>query len=306
MSLSLDEPPPAAAQAKAKAERSLPNVKIFQNYYSDEQQELIDPAFVPHDGRKNARTDYREVGLFLRMFHSGLYRAANYTGIVSPKFQGKTCMAGEDFIRFIENNPGYDAYFINPYPCNAYYSFNVWTHGEINHIGLMVVAQELFDRAGLEFNISRMGRNSLSTVLYCNYWAGNESFWQKFMELHVRLLDAVDHLPEAGRRRLFTLDPRYPDPVPMLPFIFERLFSTLLHMDPSIKALGYPHSREYIIRSGSGNLDEPMLCKSFIDIIDEIDRRGEYDARDRQVFRALERLKRHLLDLRLDLWYRPK
>jgi hypothetical protein len=270
------------------------DVVIFQNCYADGQERFVDPAFAPHDGRANANTHYREVGLFMRLFHSDIYKSGRYTGIVSPKFGQKTRVAGSEFVRFIRSNPGYDVYFINPYPGNAYYSFNVWDHGEICHEGLIAVAQDLFDRGRIPIDLSGLGRNTHSTLLYCNYWAGNARFWRRFMELNIRLIDVIENLPTLTRERLFALDPHYPDPVPLLPFIFERLFSTLLLCDRSINGLAYPHTRAAILRSCDGNLDEPLIISSFIDVIDEIDQRGEYDSRDLVVFEAIGRLKRRL------------
>ena len=82
--------------------------------------------------------------------------------------------------------------------------------------------------------------------------------------------------------------------MPILPFIFERVFSTLLLLDPSLKGCPYPHSREYILQSNAGSLDEVVIGASFMEMVDEIDRRGEYDERDRALFRSLRHLKRRL------------
>ena len=274
--------------------RQRPRAIMFQNVYAPGQETKLDPAFVPHDGTRNARTDYREVALFLRLYHAGRHKAAEYTGIVSPKFGEKTRISGADFLRFVERHPGHDVYFINPYPINAYYAFNAWEHGEICHAGLIAVAQDLFDRAGIGCDLAVLGRNSHATLLYCNYWLGNERFWDRFIDLNLRLLRAAESLPARARERLFALDPDYPDPVPILPFIFERVFSTLLLLDPSLKGCAYPQSREYILQSNAGSLDEVVIGASFMEIVDEIDRRGEYDERDMALFRSLQHLKRRL------------
>ncbi len=282
------------APAKRRITPARPRAIMFQNFYAPGQEKKLDPAFVPHDGTRNARTDYREVALFVRMYHAGQHKAADYTGIVSPKFGEKTRISGADFLRFVERNPGYDVYFINPYPINAYYSFNVWEHGEICHAGLIAVAQDLFDRAGIQCDLATLGRNSHATLLYCNYWLGNERFWDRFIDLNLRLLRAVESLPPRARERLFALDPEYPDQVPILPFVFERVFSTLLLLDSSLKGCAYPLSRDYILQSGAGAPDEPVIGASFMDIVDEIDRRGEYNERDMAIFRSLQQLKRLL------------
>ena len=274
--------------------RPRPHAVMFQNVYAPGQEKKLDPAFVPHDGTRNARTDYREVALFVRMYHAGQHKAADYTGIVSPKFGEKTRISGADFLRFVARNPGYDVYFINPYPINAYYSFNVWEHGEICHAGLIAVAQDLFDRAGIQCDLASLGRNSHATLLYCNYWLGNERFWDRYMAIIMRLLQTIEELPPRVRARLFALDPNYPTAATLVPFMFERVFSTLLLLDSSLKGCAYPLSRDYILQSGAGAPDEPVIGASFMDIVDDIDRRGEYNERDMAIFRSLQQLKRLL------------
>ncbi len=267
------------------------DIVIFQNFYENGQERKLDPAFVPRDGRRNTNTHYREVALFARMYHSGLYRSANLTGIISPKFGEKTRLTGTKFVDFIRANPGFDVYFVNPFPCNAYYSFNVWEHGELCHEGLIMLASDLFERAGINIDPASMGRNSHTTLLYSNYWVGNERFWHGFMNLNLKLLDTVEKLPTLIKRRYFARDPNYPDPVPLLPFIFERLFSTYLLMEPSIRSLHYPHSRDQIVQSAMGNTIEPPIVQGFIDLIDEIDRLAIYGSAERKIFAALYRLK---------------
>lgn len=246
---------------------------------------------MPNDGRRNARTDYREVALFLRMYHAERHKEAEYTAMMSPKFGSKTRLRGAQFISFMDANPGYDVYFINPFPQNAYYSFNVWSHGEHCHPGLTLLAQNLFDRAGFGFNIAGMGRNCPATLLYSNYWVGNELFWDRFMDLNLRLLSTLENMSERDRAPYFAQDADYADPVPVLPFVFERLFSTLLMMDSSIRALAWRHTRAEVLRAASDSTEEYRIVLAFKEVIDEIDRRGVYDARDRAVFRSVMQLK---------------
>jgi hypothetical protein len=287
--MTMIRPPPAPlATAGSPGEAS---IRIWQNFYLDGQQAELDPDFVPHDGRRNARTEYREVALFLRLYHAGRHREAEYTGIVSPKFGSKTFLSGAAFKRFVAAHPGADVYFINPFPQNAYYSFNVWTHAEYCHPGLTLLTQNLFDRAGIAFNVAQMGRNAPDTLLFSNFWVGNERFWDRFMDLNLRLLEALERLPPADRKPYFEQDARYHDKVPLLPFIFERLFSTLLLMEPAIRAQAYRHSRAEILRAAGDSVEEYRTVLAFKDLVDEIDERGVYDERVRETFRALLRLK---------------
>jgi len=261
---------------------------VFQNVYDANVAKRLDPDFLPVDGRANARTETREIGLFLRMFHSGLYRCAPLTGILSPKFNEKTMVGGAEFLAFIRRNPGYNVYFINPYPQNAYYSYNVWSHAELCHPGLAGLAHLLFERAGYDTGMINDARDSHATLLYSSYWVGDATFWSGYIGLISRLMEALEELPERLLDRYFQLDPEYPDSVPLLPFIFERTFSTYLHMNPAIRALPYPFARADLLAYCSRF--ERELVLGFGDVVDEIDRRREYNALDRQFFSGLTRM----------------
>lgn len=267
-------------------------VAVFQNVYSDQVIDRLDASFLPVDGRRNVRTDSREAGLFLRMFHSGLYRCAPLTGIVSPKFAEKTRLRGSEFIEFVRHNPGYDVYFINPFPQNVYFTYNVWYQGELCHPGLAALAQMLFAWAGYDAQLVAGARDHAGTALYSSYWVGGRAFWEGYVAMLTRLLDGLDAMPPRLRERYLSRAPNYPDPVPILTFILERSFSAFLHLAPELRALAYPFARESVLRyAGYCDRFEQEIVSVFGDLVDEIDRRREYTEQDREVLFALTRLR---------------
>jgi len=274
----------------ARLSSSSSDVVIFQNVYNDSTIKQLDPSFLPVDGRNNARTESREIGLFLRMFHSGLYQCARMTGILSPKFNEKTRLSGQEFFGFIRQNPGYNVYFINPWPQNAYYTFNVWDHGDLCHPGLAALAEVLFERAGYDRGLILDPRDAHATLLYSSYWVGDQVFWNGYLGMITRLIEALETMPQKLLHRYFAHDPRYPDPVPIFPFIFERSFSAYLHADPGIRALAFPFMREDIIGYCGDNVEREIVA-AFGDLVDEIDNRSEYTRADREVFTALTRFR---------------
>ena len=99
------------------------HISIYQNYYQPSQLVRLDPAFLPHDGTDNPSPELKEIALFRRVQRMGLFeRGDEIVGIVSHKFSRKTGIAGDAFKCFIRDNPGFDVYFINPFPQNAYFS----------------------------------------------------------------------------------------------------------------------------------------------------------------------------------------
>ena len=275
----------------------LDDVLIFQNVYNDRVISQLDPSFLPVEGRHNARTETREVGLFLRMFHSGLYRCAPLTGMLSPSFNEKAKISGDQFLNFIRGNPGYNVYFINPFPQNAYFTYNVWFHGELCHPGLFALAEILFERAGYDTKHMYDSRDSHTTLLYSSYWVGDQHFWEGYMALITRLMKTLGEMPRTLLNRYYSIAD-YKDwrtsevlQVSYLPFIFERTFSTFLHIKPEIRAMAYPFTRGEILAHSYGGDFESEIVQTFGDVVDEIDRRGEYTAADRQVILALYNLR---------------
>lgn len=218
-------------------------IKIFQNYFRDDQLSLLDPDFVPHDWRHNPHPEYRETIVFLDAYRRGRHLEADYVGIVSWKFGQKTRITGRQFKSFIERNPGYDVYFINPFPYEGY-QFNIWTQGERNHPGLWPLAQDLFDTAGYPVTLQELGRMDRRTLLYCNYWVGNRAFWDTYIAFIEPLFECIVHRMAATTRERYFARAKYHDPAPYFPFIFERMFSTLLLIKPEIRACFYPHLSE--------------------------------------------------------------
>jgi hypothetical protein len=247
------------------------DIKVYQNFHQDGQWKELDPAFLPHDWTKNEFPEYRETGVFLDFYRSKRYLDAGYTGIVSPKFGEKTRISGGKFIEFIERNPGFDVYFINPFPQFAYWEYNVWTQGEHGHPGIIPLTQKLFDEVGYPIRIADLGRNDHNTLLYCNYWVGNAKFWQAYMSFIVPLFDHITaELSETERKKYFALT-RHENPTPMFPFIFERLFSTMMMSGSEIRGCPHRHTRDEVMLACSDEVERDVVTL-FGDLIDEWDK----------------------------------
>ena len=281
------------------------DIVVFQNVYNDEVISMLDPSFLPVDGRRNARTDIREFGLFLRMFHSGLYQSARLTGILSPQFNDKAKITGQQFLDFIAHNPGYNVYFVNPFPQNAYYTYNVWYHGDLAHAhSFKDLAEVLFDAAGYDTRVMYEARDSNKTLLYSSYWVGDAHFWNGYIAFITRLIETLEIIPVKICNLLLSNAYYYhwrtgeSQSVSYLPFILERSFSTYLHMNPGMRGLAYPFTRQEILDHCYGGNFEREIVITFGDVIDEIDRRGEYNGYDRQVIFSLQALRKAAVSYR--------
>jgi hypothetical protein len=209
-------------------------ISIHQIFYDPAQRLALDPAFIPHDNTANPCPEWREYHVFRTAWLAGACRGADVTGYVSWKFTAKTGVSGRAFLEFIAANPGHDVYFINPHRVEPRPFANIWQQAEVHHPGIIDLAQRILAAVGLEIDLAHL-EQPRDQVLFCNYWAGTGRFWDWYMDLGERVRRQVlTGLDEADRRRAWSRADREID-APYVPFIMERLFSTLLAIRPEIR-----------------------------------------------------------------------
>jgi len=216
-------------------------INVHQIYYSESQKEYLADKFIPY---YNPPTDkakiWHETGVFIKEFMAGKIPEIGLTGYVSWRFPEKTGISSEEFLDFIENNPGYDVYFINPFFELADLYRNVWVQGEKHHPGVINLANDVLTKIGVNFDFYQT-RNDVNTLSYCNYWVGSCVFWNRYMTFIMGVHDAIVRMPRNEFQR-FVDDAGYHTGVGYLTFIMERLFSTFLVMNTDIKSKPYIYS----------------------------------------------------------------
>lgn len=245
-------------------------VKIYQNIIHDNDFNELDPSFIPNDWRHNPTPELFEIAIFFDFYEKNIHKQADYVGAVSKKFFRKTKVPGKKFIDYIQNNPGYDVYFINPFPQISYYAYNIWEHGESCHKGICDLTQYLFDSANIPLRIDEFGRNNHKNSLCCNYWVGSATFWEGYISFLRHLFNTIQNMPVDKKNQFFASTSHDNSYVPMFPFIFERLFSTYLSLNKNIKYLAYPRSGEEIIAACFDDR-ERHIYKAFGSLIDALD-----------------------------------
>jgi hypothetical protein len=267
-------------------------VSVYQIEYSNDVIGEFDPAFIRYDCRGNPEPEKREIAHMLRFYDEGVWRSegSEYFGLVSPKFSGKVGISGKAFVDWVNANPGYDVYYVNPFPQLSYWYFNVWTQGESWHPGLVDLANALFVAAGFSFRVENLPRNTARSLLYSNYWVGNEKFWHTYMAFVRKLGDAVDDLDVGDRKKIFEIAPHYASAT-YFPFVFERLFSTFLVLHGGIACFPYHYGHDEII-DRCGNDMERFVIREWAEMIDNWDATGRDDANYRKLFANLQRTLR--------------
>jgi hypothetical protein len=269
------------------------SIGIHTICYAPGMAASIDAAFRPFDASASPEAERREIAHMLAFWRQGRHREHAVSGLLSPKFGAKTRMSGTSFIDFIAANPGYDVWFVNPFPHLRYLSFNIWEQGEFWHAGLGERARKLFAAAGMEFDIAAFPRSTAETLLFSNFWAATPQFWDRFMAGVEALTKASETLPD-----IFDQASHY-TPTSYFPFIFERYFTTFLLLNSDVRACPWKHSFDETLQRCSSEM-EYLLIREWAPMIDRWDARGAYDEDQRQIFRSLQKfcglfqnMKRH-------------
>lgn len=229
------------------------SIAIYQIYYQEKQKIYLDPAFIPYDNTKNPQPKWCEMYLMNNFYTSQEHLKSDYSGLVSWKFGQKTALSGQKFLEYIQDNPGYDVYFINPFPHESYFFKNVWLQGDECHPGVLDFVQTLFNKSGYHIDLRKLHNNNHNT-LFCNYWVGNQTFWQGFMDFITPIYNYMQYSLTTEEKEFINRPADRVISANYIPFILERMFSTYLALPStsgSIKCLAYPwNEREVIRRSG--------------------------------------------------------
>jgi hypothetical protein len=162
------------------------------------------------------------------------------TGFISWKFNQKTGITGQDFKTFILSNPGFDAYFINPFPHQACFK-NVWKQGDYFHPRLSQITDNLLKNAGYQLELFSF-ENRMDTLCYCNYWVGSPLFWSRYIAFILPLYNYINERATKEELEAINVKADRVIAAPYTPFIFERMFSTFLATNPDLKAYSFSYT----------------------------------------------------------------
>lgn len=219
------------------------NIKIRQIYFNKDQTSKVSEKCIPYYNPSDSEANlFLEYSVIRKSYLDGFYKEGDLAGVLSWRFFEKARKTEAQFIDFILKNPGYDVYFLNPFFEQVTMYDSVWKHGEANHPGLWEIADSIFEKIGYGFKVSEI-LNSKSDTLYCNYWIGTPAFWEKYMAFTKPIYDYIlENSQDQEIVSKLKSNAPYHYPVTFTPFLMERLFSTLLWKDKTIKSLAYEYT----------------------------------------------------------------
>lgn len=221
-------------------------LNIQQIYYHSDQRAFLDPAFTPYFNETKGEEAYRwrEFSALLPAWRRQWHHEHDYFGFVSWKFGEKARLDGRIFVEWIQANPGYDVYSLNPFPVQSLCFRNAWQQAEHYHAGIKPLLDVLFQSRIIPGDFLTDVHGSDET-LYCNYWVGNAFFWDQFLPWaeKVKVFLETRLTPEFYSLAFHRIDQTHQSPYSA--FVMERLFTAFVCQNAGVrhKAFNYSESQ---------------------------------------------------------------
>jgi len=215
---------------------------IYQVYFDETSKRHLDPLYTPY---RNARLDpFFESSIVADLLAARHQRAADYFGVFSWKFAAKIPLGSRAILARIQRGDSW----------TDVYSFfgriaerRVWPLAEQKHPGILHAASVLMRRLGIDVDLAQLE----APIIYQNHFLCRSTLYERFgHELLAPALRAMRDTDDTELQSLIQQDSTYRDPrVPISqmmavfgrphfclhPFICERLFTTWLAINPSVR-----------------------------------------------------------------------
>lgn len=219
-------------------------MKIYQSYYNRTQLPELSPDCISFDNTKNQEPTLREYPLFKKVYELEK-DTGDYWGLISPRFKEKTLLEPKEFKEWIQNNPGYDVYYIDPFLDISVYFTNLWVQGEKWHPGLIKYFERLIEL------ISPSQIITCDTIIYhpddfvtCNFFVGNKYFWDSYFSF-VDSIIKISKNDTTLNHYMFEHKVVYNGAeINYFSFIIERLLSLFFYFYQSINKKKFPIEHE--------------------------------------------------------------
>ena len=221
------------------------NFQIYQAYYMEEHTARLDTDLIPYNniGNNSPLLEYAIWKNLYKKHHSD----DSHWGVLSWRYKEKIPLPGKLFKGWINSNPGYDVYHVNPYLGIIQFP-NLWIQGELSgHVGIIRYINRLLVKLGYNFNIVTL-EYTADEYSTCHYFVGNDKFWTRYLEF-------LDHIIKVSKQDFILNDYMFNQlssyrngkngannkPLINFPFIVERLFTLFCIFKPDIKVKQYPY-----------------------------------------------------------------
>ena len=216
---------------------------IYQLYADDAARDAIDPAFRPLALHGSERPDWREYGAMRKLLRETTLEAADFYGVLGPRFGPDTELTPDQVIEFVGLvGADYDVISFSPHPDQHALFWNVFEQADYQLPGNAMLCQEVLAELGFELDVTELVMDSRNSI-FGNYFVAKPVFWAKWLDITGRLMALADGGgPLADRLNLpLPLRSGLSDPamgqVKLL--VMERVASLVLATSPSLKSIAY-------------------------------------------------------------------
>lgn len=248
-------------------------ISLYQSFYKPEQRQLISPECIAWDNTKNPTPDLREYPQMQEIHKietdnikaGGRAPWGDVYGLISWKFQEKTLIPPEKFIKFINVNAKADFWFVNPCQCLETLFENPWLQGEIWHPGITQLAEDTFKKMEPEWSKRIYLRRVYprNKMFFANYFAARSHVWEDLLSFTEEFYKTIKNDEDLNKRMMaasgYATDPGMSHFI----FLFERLVPTFL-MHRGYDCRGYEYSYPEV--SGKFTQDEWTRIRSISEV----------------------------------------
>lgn len=203
-------------------------IRIYQLYFKEEQKQFLNPLFYHYDNTINLNSNDREYPLLKECYKISVEDKVKLWGAVSwnykYKFSSNELISDSCFLDYINDNPGYDVYFFNPFTNHVPIIYNVWEQGQWCHPHMITIMEHIIPLMGLDVDILYKPQTR-DTICFGSMCVGNKDFWDGYFQLAEKFVGAIEKL-DIYSKYLFNMSAAYIDTkINYFSFIQERLMS---------------------------------------------------------------------------------
>lgn len=230
-------------------------VNLYQSFYNTDQIGFLDSSCIPFDNTKNEEPNLREYPLFKKVYELEK-NSDNYWGLLSFRFEEKTNLPLKEFKEWIEQNPGHDVYYIDPFLDVSVSYPNLWVQGEQWHPGIYKVLQRL---------VGEMADNLVyhpDDFVTCNFFVGNRKFWDGYFNFVDHIID-LSQKDDTLKYYMYEHKVQYNGKmITYFSFIIERLLSLYFHFYRNINKKKFPIEHDCFRKKYGNHADLVNIYKS--------------------------------------------
>jgi hypothetical protein len=212
-------------------DRPMPDIRIYQIFYSRQTREGLDPGFIGLDNLANERPDWREYWPIRRFLRDAPPQEDAYYGFLSPKFGATTNLSSAAVRAFVAAQGGApDVILFSPYFDQIAFPVNIFEQGAVQHPDTLETFRECVEAVAPGVDFGGLVMDSSNTV-FCNYFVARRAFWDGWLER----CEIVYRIAEEGAtglaRRLNASTAHDGAGAPTKVFVIERIASLMLATD---------------------------------------------------------------------------